>query len=77
MSKQDLFEYSLDVEENIVSLCSQWHREIHHGKNVDVLIKQLYNDRKKLLKDKKIGASLDELLSYYGFWQRKRSKNVT
>ena len=67
MSKQDLFEYSLDVEENIVSLCSQCHREIHHGENADALIKKLYNDRKKLLKNKKIGVSLDELLSYYGF----------
>ena len=67
MAQQDLFEYSLDVEENIVSLCSQCHNEIHYGENADRLITKLYHERIELLKKKKIYVSLEELLSYYGF----------
>ena len=67
MAQQDLFEYSLDVEENIVSLCSQCHNEIHYGENADKLITKLYHERIELLKKKKIAVSLAELLSYYGF----------
>ncbi len=33
LSYQDYFEYSLDIEENIVSLCSNCHNEIHYGIN--------------------------------------------
>ena len=67
MAQQDNFEYSLDVEENIISLCSQCHNEIHYGKHADKLITKLYYDRIKLLKKKKIEVTLEKLLSYYGF----------
>ena len=65
MSKQDLFEYSLDIEENIVSLCSNCHNEIHYGINAKKLIEKLFNKRKELLKKKNIDVSLEDLISYY------------
>lgn len=32
MPCSDQFDVSLDIEENIVSLCSNYHNEIHYGK---------------------------------------------
>ena len=46
----DRFEVSLDVEENIVSLCSNCHNQLHYGKDAERLIIQLFNDRNALLK---------------------------
>lgn len=67
LSYQCKFKYSLDIEENIVSLCSNCHNEIHYGANAKTLIEKLYYDRFDLLRKKKINISLDELLSYYGY----------
>lgn len=66
MAYQDEFKYSIDIEENIISLCSNCHNEIHYGKNAKHLIAKLYNKRKNLLAKKKIIISLEKLLSYYG-----------
>ena len=65
MSQQFRFDVSLDVEENIVSLCSTCHNHIHYGQDAHVLIKQLFNQRKDLLRSVGIIISEDELLSYY------------
>lgn len=65
MSAQDDFEYSLDIEENIVSLCSNCHNEIHYGKKSIELITALYEERKELLEKKQIFITLEQLLSYY------------
>ena len=62
---QDNFENSLDVEENIVSLCSNCHNEIHYGKNRMELIEYLYNKRKDFLKEKGIYITLEKLKEYY------------
>ena len=67
MAYQDDFEYSLDVEENIVSLCSNCHNEIHYGENAKELIERLYFERKELLYNKGIGVTLEQLLSYYKY----------
>ncbi len=67
MSCSDQFNVSLDVEENIVSLCSNCHNEIHYGKNADVLIGKLYRERKADLEKAGICISLDKLLKVYGF----------
>ena len=67
LSYQDKYEYSLDIEENIVSLCSNCHNEIHYGFNAKELIKQLYNQRKNLLTKKGIEITLEELYQYYGY----------
>jgi len=56
---------NLDRPENIVSLCSSCHNEIHYGKNADQLITYLYHQRKDLLKSKGIDITLEQLLMMY------------
>lgn len=57
MAFSDEFDVSLDVEENIVSLCSNCHNQIHYGKDADVLLRKLYEERKdELLHCKKYGS---------------------
>ncbi len=68
LAYSELFNYSLDVEENIVSLCSTCHKQIHYGKDAEVLIKKLYTSRKELLKDAGIVLSEQELLEMYGIY---------
>lgn len=61
MSVQDDFEYSLDIASNIVSLCPNCHRLIHHGIYSDKakLVKILFALRKDEIKNK--GIVIDEL----------------
>jgi 5-methylcytosine-specific restriction protein A len=59
------FEVSLDVEENIVSLCCNCHKQIHLGEGFEVILEKLYNERKDLLKTVGIDISLDELIKLY------------
>lgn len=59
------FEVSLDVEENIVSLCCNCHKQIHLGQDFEVMLEKLYNERKDLLKKAGIDLSLDELIKLY------------
>ena len=64
---QDEFPYSLDVEENIISLCSSCHNCLHYGVDGEriVLLKKLYNARSSLLKKAGIDVTLEELKKYY------------
>jgi Zn-finger protein len=55
----------LDVEENIVSLCSTCHNHIHYGEGAEELLKKLYKTRKKALASVGIVITEEELLSYY------------
>lgn len=66
MAEQDKFEVSLDVPENIVSLCSNCHNEIHYGKEAKALITKLYEQRNALLESVGITISLHDLLILYG-----------
>ncbi len=61
----DDFDYSIDIEENVVSLCSNCHNEIHYGINAEKIIKKLYNERKDSLEKAGICISLDWLLEKY------------
>ena len=65
MAYQDQFEVSLDREENIVSLCSNCHNEIHYGIKAPELVEKLFNDRKKLLSSIGVEVSSDEILEMY------------
>ncbi len=69
----DLFEYSLDVEANIVSLCSNCHNNIHYGINAEGLIRKLWNERESQIHAAGIGTmkngvtmTIEILLSFYG-----------
>ena len=66
MAQQDRFPVSLDVEENIVSLCSNCHKHIHYGKGADELLKKLYEKRKEALRSVGIEVTEEELISFYG-----------
>lgn len=61
------FEYSLDVKQNIVSLCPNCHRLLHNGKLEDKkpVLDKLYKERKDALKDVGIKVSYDDLERYY------------
>lgn len=62
---QDYFKYSLDVEANIISLCSNCHNEIHYGVNYKELINKLYVERKEQLNKCGLVVSLEELYKMY------------
>lgn len=67
MAFQDQFNVSLDVEENIVSLCSNCHNEIHYGRDADTLIRILYSERKAVLEKAGIVISMSDMLTMYGY----------
>lgn len=67
MTFSDNFSVSLDVEENIVSLCSNCHNQIHYGKDTNLLIARLYDERKAALASVGITISIEQLLSMYNF----------
>ena len=63
---EDLFPYSLDVEANVVSLCSVCHDEIHHGVNYKELINILYEKRKEELK--RYGIEISDVTYLYDMY---------
>lgn len=65
MKFQKDFNVSLDVENNIVSLCSNCHNMLHYGADIDVELEVLYNNRKNLLKSAGIIIKFSDLKSYY------------
>ena len=65
MYMQRFFENSLDVEANIVSLCSNCHNLLHYGKDKAEILKQLYDMREKELKKAGIKISFHELMDIY------------
>lgn len=67
LSYQDQFNVSLDVEENIVSLCSNCHNEIHYGRDADKLIRQLYEAQRDALAMAGIDLAIGDLLFMYGY----------
>jgi len=67
MKYQDQFEYSLDIPENIVALCPNCHRAIHHGTKdcKKEIITALFSKRKKILEDNGINIDLEALIEMY------------
>lgn len=65
MAFQDRFKANIDVEANVVSLCSNCHKWIHLGKGAKKLISKLYEERRERLKKANIEITLEELLSMY------------
>ncbi|UMB78847.1 DUF3578 domain-containing protein [Dickeya fangzhongdai] len=67
LSHQDKFEYSLDVEENIISLCPNCHKKLHHGLDRDKapILSKLFQERTHLLKERKIEISFNDLIAMY------------
>lgn len=65
MSEQDNYENSLDVQANIVSLCSNCHNQLHYGNDPEALLIKLYDSRKDELKAAGIYIRFEELLRLY------------
>lgn len=67
ISKYRDFEYSVDVLENIVSLCSHCHNLLHYGRMEDKkpVLKKLYNERRRSLETCGLMITLDQLEEYY------------
>lgn len=67
MAAQDIFDSSLDVTANIVALCPNCHRQIHHGIYADKikLIKILFSKRKDQLCNKGIDIDESDLAKIY------------
>lgn len=70
ISKYRDFNYkkvSLDVMENIVSLCSHCHNLIHYGRYEvkKPVLEKLYNDRKTALEKVGLKISFEDLVKYY------------
>lgn len=70
MAEQANFQYSLDVEENIISLCCHCHKKIHLGQGYEVMLRKIYEQRQKYLECVAINVSLETLIDLY-----KNSKN--
>lgn len=68
INQQMNFEYSLDVPGNIVALCPNCHREIHHAnkESKSELIRYLLKLKKLELNEFGLSISLNELLKSYG-----------
>lgn len=68
MSSQWRFEHSLDVPDNIISLCPTCHRLFHHAvpDEKNQLVRHFYRLRKEQLKERGIVIGADELLEAYG-----------
>ena len=67
ISKYRDFEYSVDIMENIVSLCSHCHNLLHYGRFEDKepILEKLYEARKEALSKCGIELTLEQLKSYY------------
>ena len=70
ISKYQDFDYkhcSLDVMENIVSLCSHCHNLLHYGKLEDklLILQKIYGERKEALESVGLYISIDDLITYY------------
>ncbi|TCI42968.1 MULTISPECIES: HNH endonuclease [unclassified Exiguobacterium] len=67
MRAQEEHSNDLDTQSNIVSLCPNCHRAIHHAKKEfrHELVKKLYEKRVERLKGVGIEWQIDKILSYY------------
>lgn len=69
MQYQECYEMSIDVPENIISLCPTCHRAFHSSDNLyrKKLIDAFYQKRKDLLiNDREIEINIENLYKYYG-----------
>ena len=65
MAYSDIFDVSLDVEENMVSLCSHCHNLLHYGKDFERVLEKLYYERVNHLNKVGIYISFDQLREMY------------
>lgn len=59
------FQVNLDVEANIISLCSECHNILHYGRDYVIILIKLYNNRINRLNKCGIEISIEELINMY------------
>lgn len=67
MSQQENFQVSLDVTSNIVALCPNCHKALHHG-NKEIVkdkLKILFSQRQERLKQQGIDIDIKKLVTIY------------
>jgi 5-methylcytosine-specific restriction protein A len=67
MEYQGEFPVSIDVPENIISLCPNCHRAFHNSiiSNQEMLISKFYESRYSLLKERNITITKEKIFEYY------------
>lgn len=67
LSFQDQFEHSIDIKENIVALCPNCHRLLHHGTNNEKerILFNLWTERKNLIFQRGIKVDTPTFLQFY------------
>jgi len=67
MEYQGEFTVSIDVPENIISLCPNCHRAFHNSiiSNQEKLISKFYESRSYLLKERNITITKEKIFEYY------------
>ena len=67
ISKYRDFEYSVDVMENIVSLCSHCHNLLHYGcwEEKEPVLRKLFIERQSALENCGLDISFERLTEYY------------
>jgi 5-methylcytosine-specific restriction protein A len=67
MEHQEKFEYSLDVPENILCICPNCHRQVHHAIDAEVkpMLEQAFLTRQKDLLDRGLKLDLADLYKLY------------
>lgn len=65
LSRQDLFDKSLDVYANIIGLCPNCHRQLHFGKQTEIrdILKPIYTARADRFHNSGFTLSKDEFLA--------------
>lgn len=62
---QNNFDFSLDVEANVVSLCPNCHCMLHYGQDKSDLLRRLYDNRIERLKNCNLDIRFEDLLLMY------------
>ena len=67
MEQQSEFKVSIDVPENILSLCPNCHKQFHHSsiESITGLLRVFYEIRKQALLSRKISVEFEQLTRYY------------
>lgn len=67
ISKYRDFNYSVDVMENIISLCSHCHNLLHYGMLEEKIpiLKKIYDERVEALKAVGLDLTFEQLVEYY------------
>ena len=67
MEKQDQFEYSLDVPENVIALCPNCHRKVHLASEIEKqpMLAELFLLRSAKLLSRKINITMQEINTIY------------